>query len=66
MRGFTTANQHGAYSDLTQRLIPAAVEEALAREQPLTFEALLRACARVDPTPESSTPRDALGGGPRE
>lgn len=65
VRGFTTANQRYTYSDLTQRLIPAAVEEALASEQPLTFEALLRACARVDPTPESSTPRDALGGEPR-
>jgi SpoVK/Ycf46/Vps4 family AAA+-type ATPase len=62
VRGFTTIPQRYTYSDLTQRLVPAAVEEALARDQPLTFEALLSACARIDPTPESSAARDSLAG----
>lgn len=52
--GFSDKPQRYTYSDLTQRLIPSAVEEAFARDQPLSIESLLRACERVAPTPESA------------
>lgn len=64
VRGFSDTPQRYTYSDLTQRLVPAAVEEALARDQPVSFEMLLRACDRIDPSPESTTPRGATRSAP--
>ncbi len=42
------------YSDLSQRIIPYAVETAVYAQQPLTFDHLAAACGAVPPTPEAS------------
>lgn len=50
--GFSGAKHRYTYSDITQRIIPTAVEEAIWAQQPVDFGALERACAAVAPTPE--------------
>ncbi|GEM_PF-2414162 len=40
------------YSDLTQRIIPSAIEEAIWAHAPLTVAMLQTACANIAPTPE--------------
>lgn len=41
------------YSDISQRIIPRAVEEAVYAREPLQVEHLIHACQAVPPTPES-------------
>jgi hypothetical protein len=41
------------YSDLTQRLIPYAIEQAAEDQQPLDYDLLLKACQAMGPTPEA-------------
>lgn len=52
--GFASEPQRYTYSDLTQRIIPSAVESAIERHSPLTFELLVAACRHIPPTPELS------------
>jgi len=50
--GFSTTPHRYTYSDLSQRLIPHAVEEAIYSQTPLSMEHLVNACRIVSPTPE--------------
>lgn len=50
--GFGTTTHRYTYSDISQRIIPYAIEEALYRNQPLRLENLDHACMAVLPTPE--------------
>ncbi len=52
--GFGTQVHRYTYSDLSQRLLPCAIEEAiLNKKQPLSVEHLLSACKTTLPTPEA-------------
>lgn len=42
------------YSDLSQRIIPQAVEEAIYKQRPLCMEFLMNACQMTPPTPEKA------------
>jgi SpoVK/Ycf46/Vps4 family AAA+-type ATPase len=42
------------YSDLVQRIVPHAVEQAFCAGRPLDVDHLVTACASVPPTPEAS------------
>ena len=46
------AKHRYTYSDLVQRIIPHAVEEAFCVQQALGIEHLINACTVVQPTPE--------------
>lgn len=52
--GYGVQRHRYTYSDLSQRLIPRAVENAIFQQQPLTVDHLMQACQSVLPTPESS------------
>ncbi len=51
--GFGTQEHRYTYSDLSQRLLPRAIEEAISHKQPLAVEHLLNACKDTLPTPET-------------
>jgi len=51
--GFGAITHRYTFSDLTQRIIPSAVERAIWRRQPLSIAGLEAACAETPPTPES-------------
>ena len=52
--GLGTQLHRYTYSDLSQRLLPCAIEEAiLNKKQPLSVEHLLSACKTTLPTPEA-------------
>ncbi len=46
------------YSDLSQRILSRAIEEAVYAQQPLTAEFVLNACRHTLPTPEMPGPRE--------
>lgn len=48
------------YSDLTQRLIPYAIENAVEEQSPLQYRYLDKASEDIHPTPESSDDTDSL------
>lgn len=50
--GFGTTGHRYTYSDLAQRIIPCAVEEAVYAQQPLKLDHLINACQVTLPTPE--------------
>ncbi len=50
--GFGAELHRYTYSDLTQRIIPSAVERAVWERQPLSIAMLREACATIPPTPE--------------
>jgi hypothetical protein len=50
--GFGKESHRYTYSDITQRLIPTAVEMSVWQGEPLTFEILRQAGSIVLPTPE--------------
>lgn len=50
--GFGAAVHRYTYSDLTQRILPHAVEEAIYAKASLRLEHLLQACQTILPTPE--------------
>ncbi|HEY1351787.1 MAG TPA: ATP-binding protein [Ktedonobacteraceae bacterium] len=50
--GFGETPHRYTYSDISQRLIPQAVEQAVLERQPLTQEHLSRAITTIMPTPE--------------
>lgn len=50
--GFGTTPHRYTYSDLSQRLIPHAVEEAIYSQKPLRMEHVINACQIITPTPE--------------
>jgi SpoVK/Ycf46/Vps4 family AAA+-type ATPase len=50
--GFGPQKHRFTYSDLSQRLLPKAIEEAMYEQQALSSEHLLRACQTTLPTPE--------------
>ncbi len=54
--GFGATNHRYTYSDLSQRIIPRAVEEAVYAREPLTVDHLTRACTLTLPTPEAQHP----------
>lgn len=54
--GFGEMSHRYTYSDLSQRIIPRAVEEAVYSAQPLTPIHLLNACQVTTPTPEVQMP----------
>ena len=50
--GFETQVHRYTYSDLVQRIIPRAVEDAFYTSQPLNISHLASACQTISPTPE--------------
>ncbi len=54
--GFGATNHRYTYSDLSQRIIPRAVEEAVYARESLNVEHLIRACTLTLPTPEAQHP----------
>lgn len=50
-----TAHRY-TYSDLSQRIIPQAVEEAIYKQLPLSIDLLVNACQTISPTPEKVMP----------
>lgn len=53
--GFGTTAHRYTYSDLSQRIVPQAVEEAIYQQKPLTIDLLINACQVTPPTPERAT-----------
>ncbi len=54
MPGFGSQHHRYTYSDLSQRLLPRAIEEAIySQKQPLSAEHLFKACQSTLPTPEA-------------
>lgn len=51
--GYGGGQHRFTVSDLTQRILPMAVERAIWEQGPLTFEALKDACDATSPTPEA-------------
>jgi SpoVK/Ycf46/Vps4 family AAA+-type ATPase len=47
-------NHRYTYSDITQRILPTAIEEAVYAKAPLTMDFVVRACDQTVPTPESA------------
>jgi ATPase family associated with various cellular activities (AAA) len=58
LQGFGEAAHRYTYSDLSQRIIPQAVEAAVYAQQPLSLEHLCRACQITPPTPEARRSAD--------
>ncbi len=54
--GYGTAGHRYTYSDLSQRIIPQAVEEAIYKQLPLSIDLLINSCQATPPTPEKRTP----------
>lgn len=54
--GYGTAVHRYTYSDLSQRIIPQAVEEAIYKQLPLSIDLLINSCQATPPTPEKRTP----------
>lgn len=54
--GFGDIQHRYTYSDISQRIIPYAVEEAVYADQPVSIEFLEKACRLVLPTPERQQP----------
>ncbi|HEU5382456.1 MAG TPA: ATP-binding protein [Ktedonobacteraceae bacterium] len=50
--GFSTPVHRYTYSDISQRIIPQAVEDAIYQQTAIGMEQLIAACKRVQPTPE--------------
>lgn len=50
--GFGDKPHRFTYSDITQRIVPSAVEMAVFSQQRLALDLLLRVCQHVAPTPE--------------
>lgn len=59
--GFGIGSHRYTYSDLTQRVVPTAVEAAIWAQEKLTLALILKACERVLPTPELPANRVAAG-----
>lgn len=55
--GYGSIQHRYTYSDLTQRILPMAVERAIWDQQPLTVSALKEACDTITPTPEAPQDR---------
>ncbi|MGH2517597.1 MAG: ATP-binding protein [Ktedonobacterales bacterium] len=51
--GYGSVQHRFTYSDLTQRILPMAVEKAIWDQKPLTVQALKEACDATTPTPEA-------------
>jgi SpoVK/Ycf46/Vps4 family AAA+-type ATPase len=64
-RGQPGAEHRYTYSDLVQRIVPHAVEQASCAGDRLRFEHLAAACAAVAPSPESAAGRDRSSAGRR-
>jgi SpoVK/Ycf46/Vps4 family AAA+-type ATPase len=58
--GFGSAPHRYTYSDLSQRIIPHAVEEAVYTQKPLSIEHFMHACNVITPTPEMQALREAV------
>jgi SpoVK/Ycf46/Vps4 family AAA+-type ATPase len=52
--GYGSAVHRYTYSDLSQRIIPQAVEEAIYKQLPLSIDLLINACQATSPTPEKT------------
>lgn len=50
--GFARGAHRYTCSDIAQRIVPQAVEDAIYQQGPLTMELLVQACERTLPTPE--------------
>lgn len=50
--GFGDQKHRYTYSDLSQRILARAIEEAVYARQPLTADIIVQACRQVLPTPE--------------
>ena len=60
LAAFGTAMHRYTYSDLSQRIIPRAIEDAIYTRKLLSIELLVRACKVTPPTPEAQgTHKDA-------
>src|SRR5207237_6545823 len=55
--GFGSMVHRYTYSDLSQRIIPRAVESAVYTQRPLALEHLVDACRKIMPTPEMQRAR---------
>ncbi|HUY75160.1 MAG TPA: AAA family ATPase [Ktedonobacterales bacterium] len=53
--GYGSPPHRYTYSDITQRIIPGAIEEAIWAREPLSALMVLRACNAILPTPEAPT-----------
>jgi hypothetical protein len=53
--GFGATRHRYTYSDIVQRIVPRAVEEAVYDQQALSIRHLRDACAAIQPTPEMHT-----------
>jgi hypothetical protein len=56
LSGFDALAHRYTYSDISQRIIPQAVEDAIYKQESLSMEQLISACKRTLPTPERQKP----------
>lgn len=52
--GLGSVEHSYTYSDLTQRILPSAVEQAIWAKEQLSLNTILQACSTVLPTPETA------------